>query len=114
MVDFFKVHIAADNRAVENMLNKIDYFEEQEGVLSKIANVIGEDATFTDKNKYFLFCKCPQVPSYKRTKEEIAALGLSKEDKKMRVHILKLLTDAETLECLKTSISDPKSLSVNL
>jgi len=32
----------------------------------------------------------------------------------MRVHILKLLTDAETLECLKTSISDPKSLSVNL
>jgi hypothetical protein len=28
MVDFFKVHIAADNRAVENMLNKVDYFEE--------------------------------------------------------------------------------------
>ena len=32
----------------------------------------------------------------------------------MRNHILKLLTDAETLECLKMAISDPKSLSVNL
>lgn len=27
---------------------------------------------------------------------------------------MKLLTDAETLECLRVAINDPKSLSVNL
>jgi len=36
LVTFFKDYVAADNKAVCNMLNKVEYFEEEEKVLSTL------------------------------------------------------------------------------
>lgn len=54
MIEFYRTHVAPTNIGVENMIGKIDYYEETEHVLSQ------EKVS----NSYFLFLKVPQVPMY--------------------------------------------------
>jgi len=65
LVKFFTDHVAKTNKGIANMLNKIEYFDESNGVLTDLTQPpknFGEDPAplkMDQRSRFFLFCRVP-------------------------------------------------------